>query len=81
MSHLADHARAIRAVADAFATESGVTRDKGVGSILAAMSLALNGAADELESEISVNRVDHACTLDHRTIAGPKCPACGAPRG
>ena len=80
MSHLADHATAIRALADAFATESGVTRDKSVGAVLAAASLAFNGAAMDLEANIAASRVDAACTLDHAGIKTPRCPACNAPR-
>jgi hypothetical protein len=64
MSHLADHATAIRALADA----------------LAAASLAFNGAAMDLEANIAASRVDAACTLDHAGIKTPRCPACNAPR-
>lgn len=85
MSHLADHARASRILAEALENEYHATREDLVGrSLLLHLSLAHHGAANRMDLEIreEAGRAaqGHACTVDHRTMKGARCGLCGAPK-
>lgn len=84
MSNLQDHARAARHLSAAFDRQARRhSFDKAV-PVLTALSAAYLDAAQAMEREIQRDAEAmakaHACTIDHRAITVPKCPACGAPR-
>ena len=79
MSHLADHARAARLIGETVGNRAAQMGDPT--GVLTCLAEALTEAAEMMEDEVRASVLDHACTLDHRTIPGPKCPACGAARG
>lgn len=81
MSYLSDHARAFRALGRALRAEGENGTDRPTNSeLLCLMADAHMAAAADIEAEVSGGVVDHACTIDHRALTVPRCPACGAPR-
>ena len=82
MSNLHDHVRAWRILGDSLANRAQQMGDPT--GLLACMADAHHDAADRLLGELAAESLAmaeaHRCTIDHRAITVPKCPACGAPR-
>lgn len=78
---LDDHARAARFMAEAFAGEAESCGDERNAMLLSRISRAYTCAAADMDAAIKSEIMDHRCSIDHRTLSGPKCPACGAPKG
>lgn len=81
MSHLADHARAARILSDAFEAKARRHSYDATAPILSAMAEVYGNAAARMESEVKAAVAKHGCTVDHRALTVPKCPACGGSRG
>jgi hypothetical protein len=81
MSHLADHARAARIVAEAFSHDAALDDDPAVSGMLHAFAACYRLAADRMEAEARADIVGHACTIDHRAMVSTTCSACKDPRG
>jgi len=81
MTHLADHARAARILADVWADEFASQTDKHLCLMAGMLSSGYRRAADQMDAEVRAGIVGHACTIDHRAMGSTVCPACKAPRG
>lgn len=88
MSHILDHARAMRVLGEALIAQgeqAGLDLDDATDRLLTNMGRAHIAASDRLIGEAAADARAWAasarCTIDHTTIKAPKCPACGANRG
>jgi hypothetical protein len=81
MSHLSDHARAFRILADVWVDEFTSQTDEHLCLMAGMLSSGYGRAADRMEAEARADIVGHACTIDHRAMGSTACPACKAPRG
>lgn len=82
MSAILGHAQAARILGQSFANRAEQLGDPT--GMLTAMADAYLDASDQMLAESAAEAIAYgksaACTLDHRTLSGPKCPACGAPK-
>jgi hypothetical protein len=71
-------ARQAAIMAVAFDAEAAACTDGVARIMFHHMARAWERAAKLAEDQIAADRLAHACTLDHRALKGPTCPACGA---
>lgn len=85
MSALDAHAKAARVMGHCFAARGEKLHTEGcdeTAAILVTMAEAYFASSDAIEQLIrdECKASEAHCSIDHRTITVPKCPACGAPK-
>lgn len=81
MSALLIHAQAARILGQSFANRAEQLGDPT--GMLTCMADAYLDASDQMLAESAAEAIAYSeaarCTLDHKTMKGPVCPACKAP--